>query len=215
MHSSKLDIEQQKEACRFPLKVAAVTWALAVLLFVIGELGVFLSRLLGLIAIWHSVVVLFHGVSFVSLKLDKKKSIMFQTSFSLVFPLVLSLWFLRKGPSDWSEFAFPQSWWVLLPIAIIAYASFLAGRQTDADVPARGLFVAVCILFAFTFLGDLGIYVGDDDYDPESSSLFIDTDIANTVGHSATKFGQFVGYTTVAYAGILIGRHKRTDNATT
>lgn len=173
----------------------------------------FLLRILSLIAIivfgWQA---FFYWTTAISLKLCDPQRGYFQVAISILFPLCASLLFLRDTPEfrfDYLTDSF-SSPWILIPLGIIAYFSYISGNHLDIYHPFRGFVISSTVLFVFFYIRSKGVYV-ETDNDLEGSSYFVDKDAAKHAATTGKYFLHYIASVMFSYAGLLLGRHKNRE----
>lgn len=177
---------------------------LGIFLFVpIAIVGAF--ALLGLVVTgWQFI---FHGSTAISIKLQEEARRKFQIFISVAVPALLSFYFI-KGVSTVTIsglFGHMFSAWYIIPIGIIAYASWVAASQLNKDHPFRGFLIASAVIFVICYFGHKGYFSEFDDY-TESSTMFIDKEAAKRATETGRYFGQFIVYVFVSYGAMLLRR---------
>jgi len=146
----------------------------------------------------------FHGLTVVSMSLAGWRRRFFQIGVSVAVPAVLSLYFIRNmlSPSTQGLFGHMLNPSYLVVVGIIAYVSWFAADQLDAEHPFRGFLIAAALWFFIFFLYQNGFHAGSeyDDY-TDSSSTFID---AKRAAETGRYLGQFLVYVSASYASMLV-----------
>jgi hypothetical protein len=182
-----LSIEKVKSDAKFFGILSAVL--LGIVLFVPVRL-MHAFALLGLVATgWQF---LFYGSTAISMSLVGVARSRFQIAVAVVVPLLLSLYFIKDSTSVTLQGVVGHMFspWFLIPLGIIAYVSWAAADQLDVEHPFRGFLSACAVLFVICFMGHNGIYSEYDDY-TESSSTYIDEEVAKRAAETGRYFGQF------------------------
>lgn len=206
--SRGLSLERAKSGARHYGIVSAI---LLVVALVVPNVGIQAFAIVGLaVTGWQF---LFHGSTFVSMKLDGRRRQQFQILVVSVFPLVLSLYFIRDVStlSFYGLFGYMFSWWFLIPITIIGYGSWVGADQLDEVHPFRGFLITSMLLFIICLMGHLGILSEADDY-TEESYFFQDLEAAKETAQTGRYFGQYFIYVLVSYTAMLVKRYRRTPN---
>jgi len=162
-----------------------------------------------IITVW---LLLFHGTTWVSLRLQGSQRRAFQVAVALVVPVALSLYFISDTPELIpARMLEPMlSAWFLLPVAILGYISWSAADQLDPELPFRGFLIAAAVLFIICLKGYYGIH---SEYDGESerSSQYIDKEAAALAVQSGRYFVQYLFYVAIVY-GVMFVKLKKHHN---
>jgi hypothetical protein len=148
---------------------------------------------------------LFHGSTAVSMSLMGVARRRFQIAVAVGVPLFLSLYFIKGATSIKLQGVVGHMFspWFLIPLGLIAYVSWVAADQLNAEHPFRGFLIACTVIFVICFMGHNGIYSEYDDY-TESSSMYINKEAAKRAAQTGRYFGQFLVYVLVSYVAMLI-----------
>lgn len=200
-----LSIDKAKSESRFFSIASLVLLAIA-----IAVPSQFLAVLISFplaITIW---LLLFHGTTWISLRLQGHQRKAFQIAVALVVPLALSLYFLHRTPRiEAAGMLEPMlNAWFLFPIVIIGYLSWFAADQLDREHPFRGFLVAAAVLFVICLFGYYGIH-SEYDERSESSFRYIDEEAAALAAQSGRYFAQYLVYVAIAYGAMLAKVKKR------
>ena len=164
--TTKLSFDKEKKEARgygiATAILAIITFSLSFthikILMIIGGFS-----LLGLVGTgWQF---LFHGSTAISMALQGTSRLLFQIFISIATPILFSIYFLKDAQSINLEglFWFTVNVWLLLPIGIIAYISWLVAKYLDRGHPFRGFLIASTIIFVICFCGQHGIRFGNDE----------------------------------------------------
>ncbi len=203
--STRLSIERARNEAKDYGKASAVLAVVALVPITIVQA----FALLGLtVTGW---LFLFQGSTAISISLAGVARRRFQIAVVVVVPLLMSLYFLEDATaiSPQSAVGHMVSPWSLLPIAVIACASWITADQLDRDHPFRGFLVACSILFIICYMGHNGIHSEHDDY-TDSSYTSIDKEAAAQAAESGRYLGQYLVYVVVSYAAMLTSYQGRT-----
>ncbi len=127
----------------------------------------------------------------------------FQIFLAVCFPSALSLYFLTDVTSLDDIFV-SVTLYTILPVAIIAYLSWVVADQLDREVPLTGFLTAAIALFVLCVMHHNGAVTDGDYNDGESSSLVIDSDLAKTNRKNGGYFSLYLLYVGTSYTGMLL-----------
>ena len=200
-----LSIDKAKSETRFFAIASAVL--LAIVIAIPSRSWAALLSLPLVATVW---LLLFHGTTWVSLRLQGRQRKAFQIAVALVVPIALSLYFISRAPElVASQMLEPMlTSWFLLPVAIIAYGSWFAADQLDREHPFRGFLVAAAVLFILCLFGYFGIH-SEYDEQSESSLRYIDKEAAALAAQSGRYFAQYLVYVAISYGVMLVKLKKR------
>jgi hypothetical protein len=199
-----LSIDKARSETRFSAIASAV-----LLVLVVAIPSRFWSALISLPLIITAWLLLFHGTTWVSLRLQGIHQKTFQISVALLVPLVLSLYFIHRTPQVTAAGVLEPllDAWYLIPMAIIGYVSWFAAAQLDREHPFRGFLIAAAILFIICLFGYWGIR-SEYDEQSESSLRYVDKEAAARAAQSGRYFAQYLIYVAIAY-GVMVVRFKK------
>jgi hypothetical protein len=147
------------------------------------------------------------STDFVTSKLDGLPKTLFQIAVAVGFPSILSLYFLADTTSMEYVFSNIMRLSILLPLAIIAYISWIGADQLNRETPVTGFLFVAGMLFVTCFFFHNGVVVEHDDDlsdDGSSSSFRLDPEQAPRNRASGEYFGLYAVYVGVSYAAMLL-----------
>jgi len=167
--TTKLSFDEQKKKVRSDGILAAICALITAFWFI-----PFLPfKIIAVIAMFGLVgngwLFLFHGSTVISMLLQGRPRLLFQIFISIVTPILFSIYFLKDVQSITVEginvFIFKGWIWVLPPIGIVGYFSWIASKYLDRNHPFRGFIIASTIIFVICFLSRHGGIYNGSDYD--------------------------------------------------
>ena len=146
--------------------------------------------------------------TFIASKLDGLPKTIFQIAVAVVFPSILSLYFLVDTTSMEHVFSNIMRLSILLPLAIIAFISWVGADQLNRETPVTGFMFVAGMLFVMCFFFHNGwVEEHDDNFsddDGSSSSVHLDPEQASHNRASGEYFGLYAVYVGVSYAAMLL-----------
>lgn len=147
----------------------------------------------------------FLGSTIISLSLGGTARRHFQIAVIVIFPLLLSLYFL-KDVTSFTLLGVTGAMvtpWVLIPLGLIAYFSWSSVDFMDKEHPFRGFVIACTIIFVVSYLGYHG-YASEEDYSGEATTVYLDKEKAKLAAERGLYWGQFLTYVVVSYVAMLL-----------
>lgn len=177
-------------ACSYVLQPYARTFAV-----IVGGLSLFALIVCG----WQA---LYYGATALSGRLAGRSSQALQVVMALGVPLLFWVYFLREAQS--ASYISELSPWLLVPMAVFAYASWWAGRELAESRPPFQLFmISATVLFMIAWWFHNGAYMGSAG-DGESDWFFDDARRARAraTGEYAVRYPLYVA---ASYVGLWAG----------
>lgn len=150
--------------------------------------------------------VIYYGSEVAVTRLSGASRLIFKVAIAVLFPLVLSMYFLKNTPHPTFTgiFGGKLNIYFLIALAVIGWISWaIAEHRTKThDQNLRLFLIAAVVLFVISFMGYNGVDIGTDD---ELSGGYGDSEYIADSKATGRFFGQFMLYVCVSYAGLLIG----------
>lgn len=164
------------------------------------------AAIAGILLVCTGSMFLLLSSTFIVSKLDGLPKTIFQIAVAVGVPSILSLYFLVDTTSMEHVFSNIMRLSILLPLAIIAYISWIGADQLNRETPITGFLFAAGMLFVICFFFHNGAVVerADDLSDDGSSSLNLDPEQAPRNRASGEYFGLYAAYVGVSYAAMLL-----------
>jgi hypothetical protein len=192
-----LTLPREQDAAKFFGLVSAI---LLVLMFSVPQVVLRALILFGLAAaLWRF---LFHGTTAISLNLEGRLRRFFQLCVSVIFPVLLALFFLKDTPHITIEGLLTnlRTWWLVVPVAIIAMFGYGTADQANTEHPFRAFMIASLVLFIICFMGYIGISAESDG---EETHQYISKEQAAHAAETGSYALQYIVYVVAAYLGML------------
>lgn len=161
----------------------------------------------GILLVCTGSMFLMLSATFTASKLDGLPKTIFQIAIAVSVPSILSLYFLVGTTSVQHVFSNMMRLSILLPLAIIAYFSWIGADHLNRKTPVTGFLFGAGILFVICFVfhnGAVVEYADDLSDDGSSSSFRLDPEQAPRNRASGEYFGLYSVYVGVAYTAMLI-----------
>lgn len=163
--TTKLSFDEEKKEVRSYGILAAICALITAFWFIpfIPIKIIAAIAMLGLVG--NGWLFLFHGSTVISMLLQGRPRLLFQIFISIVTPILFSIYFLKDAQSITLEgmYVYMFHAWILFPIGIFAYVSFIVNSYLDRYHPFRGFIIASTIFFVLCLIGHHGIRIGSDD----------------------------------------------------
>jgi hypothetical protein len=151
-----------------------------------------------------------HGSTALSLSLSGAARRLFQITVAILVPFSLSVLLIP----DTEMIARAPLWhllsdvWILVPLAIIAFISWIFGAELDAEHPFRGFIAAAGVLFILCYFGYHGMSTSASP-DGELIEMYLDPQKAQQAKQDVVYFWQFLIYVVTTYMALLARRYQQ------
>ncbi|MBU4277612.1 MAG: hypothetical protein KKC30_12795 [Proteobacteria bacterium] len=152
--------------------------------------------------IWR---LMFHGLTIIAMNLTEEKNKSFQMAISILFPILISFYFISKTP----EITFKGMTmglldiWIILPIGIIILVSWVFGEQVNKKYWFRSFIGSSLVLFFVCLYGYWGFYSIEDELS-ESSVTFQDKEEAAYAAKMGLYMLRYLVFVAVSYLALLV-----------